>query len=619
MLVFGVGSTPAYSSGTARSWQEKVDQELLTSTLDGKSEFIVYLSEQADLSGAKFFQTKQEKGEYVYQRLISSARRSQGPVLQSLSNLEVDFQPFWVANMIWVRGGPDVLRTMAQRNDIEHIFANHQVSLVEPRSHPGEDLLQTADTPEWNISKIHAPEVWSAGFRGQGITIGGQDTGYEWDHPALKTQYRGWDGVSVDHNYNWHDTVHDSSGNPCGSDAPEPCDDYRGHGTHTMGTMVGREDDLSNQIGVAPEAKWIGCRNMDQGIGSPATYAECYQWFLAPTDLDDLNPDPSKAPDVINNSWSCPVGEGCTDPLVLLPVIEAVRAAGILTVHSAGNQGPTCSSINTPAAIYDASFTVGNTDRYDQLAASSSRGPVTIDGSGRIKPDVSAPGTLIRSSVPSSVSPSGYSTLSGTSMAGPHVAGLAALLLSAQPDLIGQVEHTERLIANTAVPLSVPAVQCGGIPGTVYPNNSAGWGRVDALAAFHGQVLWLEKTAAVDQVLPGEEIVYTLRVHHSAVQTSVNDVVLSDMLPDNTTLLNATQPHTINGSLVSWQWPSFQPVDSQSVELRVQVTDDFIGNITNENYQATSAGFPVPIIGSAVITEVIPPFRFLFPWIALDR
>ncbi|MGB3701180.1 MAG: S8 family serine peptidase, partial [Anaerolineales bacterium] len=323
MLVFGVGSTPAYSSGTARSWQEKVDQELLTSTLDGKSEFIVYLSEQADLSGAKFFQTKQEKGEYVYQRLISSARRSQGPVLQSLSKLEVDFQPFWVANMIWVRGGPDVLRTMAQRNDIEHIFANHQVSLVEPRSHPGEDLLQTADTPEWNISKIHAPEVWSAGFRGQGITIGGQDTGYEWDHPALKTQYRGWDGVSVDHNYNWHDTVHDSSGNPCGSDAPEPCDDYRGHGTHTMGTMVGREDDLSNQIGVAPEAKWIGCRNMDQGIGSPATYAECYQWFLAPTDLDDLNPDPSKAPDVINNSWSCPVGEGCTDPLVLLPVIEA--------------------------------------------------------------------------------------------------------------------------------------------------------------------------------------------------------------------------------------------------------------------------------------------------------
>ena len=246
-----------------------------------------------------------------------------------------------------------------------------------------------------------------------------------------------------------------------------------------MGTMVGREDDLTNQIGVAPEAEWIGCRNMDQGVGSPATYAECYKWFLAPTDLNNLNPDPSKAPDVINNSWSCPVSEGCTDPLVLLPVVEAVRAAGILTVHSAGNNGPSCASINTPAAIYEASFTVGNTDSFDQIAFSSSRGPVTIDGSGRIKPDVSAPGTSIRSSIPGG----GYGTLSGTSMAGPHVAGLAALLLSAQPDLIGQVENTERLIANSAVPVS-SAAQCGGIPDTIYPNNSSGWGRIDALNAL---------------------------------------------------------------------------------------------------------------------------------------
>jgi serine protease AprX len=333
------------------------------------------------------------------------------------------------------------------------------------------------DAPEWNISKIHAPEVWAQGFQGQGITIGGQDTGYAWQHPALINQYRGWDGESVDHNYNWHDAIHQSSGNPCGSDSQEPCDDHQlGHGTHTMGTMVGQETDLSNQIGVAPQAKWIGCRNMDQGVGSPATYIECYQWFLAPTDLNDQNPDPLKAPDVINNSWSCPVSEGCSDPLVLQTVVEAVRAAGILTVHSAGNSGPICSSINTPSAIYDASFTVGNTDRYDQISLSSSRGPVTIDGSGRIKPDVSAPGTGIRSSLPGGR----YGTLSGTSMAGPHVAGLAALLYSAHPELIGQVGQLERLITASAVPVSSNS-QCGAIPDTSFPNNSSGWGRVDAV------------------------------------------------------------------------------------------------------------------------------------------
>ena len=185
---------------------------------------------------------------------------------------------------------------------------------------------------------------------------------------------------------------------------------------------------------------------------------------------------------MINNSWSCPQSEGCVDPLVLKSVVEAVREAGILTVHSAGNKGASCSSVSTPAAIYDASFTVGNTTSSDQIAASSSRGPVTIDGSGRIKPDISAPGTTIRSSIPG-----GYATLSGTSMAGPHVAGLAALLFSAQPDLIGQVDHIERLITSTAAPVSTPVTLCGGIPGTVYPNNFSGWGRIDALAALQGQ------------------------------------------------------------------------------------------------------------------------------------
>ena len=119
---------------------------------------------------------------------------------------------------------------------------------------------------EWNITKVNAPSVWAAGYTGQGAVVAGQDTGYQWDHPALKGKYRGWDGSTASHDYNWHDSIH-SGGGVCGANSLFPCDDSQ-HGTHTMGTMVG-DDGLANQIGMAPGAKWIGCRNMDQGNGTP--------------------------------------------------------------------------------------------------------------------------------------------------------------------------------------------------------------------------------------------------------------------------------------------------------------------------------------------------------------
>ena len=315
--------------------------------------------------------------------------------------------------MIWVKGDETVLAQLARRPDVAHVYANPQVTMPEPEANDQINMPNEVMAIEWGVEKIGAPNVWTAGYTGQGIVIGGQDTGYQWNHPAVIDQYRGWNGVSSDHNYNWHDAIHDADNSRCDKDSPAPCDD-NSHGTHTMGTMVGY-DGGTNQIGVAPDAKWIGCRNMNLGNGTPATYAECYQWFIAPTDLNDENPDPALAPHVINNSWSCPTSEGCTDPNVLLSVVNAVRAAGIVTVHAAGNAGSSCSSINTPAAIYDASFTVGNTTSTDGIAGSSSRGPVIVDGSGRLKPDVSAPGTSIRSSVPTfnAGDPFGYSYKSG--------------------------------------------------------------------------------------------------------------------------------------------------------------------------------------------------------------
>ncbi len=208
------------------------------------------------------------------------------------------------------------------------------------------------------------------------------------------------------------------------------------------------------------------------------TYSECFQFFIAPTDLNDENPLPELAPDVVNDSWSCPPSplEDCDDPNVMLTVVENVRAAGIVVSHSAANSGPGCSSIDTPAAIYEASFTVGAVEQQRRHRQLLIRGPVTVDGSNRLKPDISAPGVSIRSSVP----PGGYSSFSGTSMSAPHVSGLVALLISAQPCLAGDPDAIEQHIIDTAVPRTT-GQECGGIPGDQVPNNTYGYGAIRAV------------------------------------------------------------------------------------------------------------------------------------------
>ena len=469
----------ASQAGIPESWQNKVDPSLLQDTR-ATNEFILILSEQTDLSGAAALKTKEAKGRYVYERLLETAQRTQAPVLKELQRRGLKHHSFWIANAIWAQGDVAAIQALALRTETARMVANFHVSTPEIPFQTVSPKITA--TREWNISQIHAPDVWALGYTGQGVVVGGQDTGYQWDHPALINHYRGWDGTNANHNYNWHDAIHatdshNSGTNPYGYNLTAPCDD-NGHGTHTMGTMVG-DDDTGNQIGVAPGAKWIGCRNMERGWGTPATYAECFQWFLAPTDLDGQNPDPSKSPDVINDSWYSDASEGTTNLLVFQTAVENLRAAGVVVVVSAGNQGPSCSTITSPA-IYDASFSVGATDSSDNIASFSSRGPVTVDGSGRLKPNVTAPGVNIRSSVPVNSYASGWS---GTSMAGPHVVGVVALLLSAHPELKGQVDGVERIIERTAVPRT-NSPSCGDIPGVNVPNNTYGWGRVDALAAL---------------------------------------------------------------------------------------------------------------------------------------
>ncbi|MGE0639530.1 MAG: S8 family serine peptidase [Thermoanaerobaculia bacterium] len=460
-------------------WQDKVDPwvfDQFARNASGASEFLIVLAEQADLSAARSLPTKLAKGTYVFETLRATAERSQRDLLAELDAAGIEHRSFWVANMIWAKGDETTVASLAARDDVARISANPTVHFEEPLADDA-PAPEVPNTVEWNIAQVNADDVWALGYTGQGAVIGGQDTGYFWSHVALQGKYRGWNGASADHNYNWHDSIH-SGGGSCGANSVQPCDDH-GHGTHTMGTMVG-DDGAGNQVGMAPGAKWIGCRNMNVGNGTPTTYSECYQWFIAPTDLAGANPDPSKAPDVINNSWGCPPSENCIDPNILKTVVENLRAAGIFTAHSAGNSGSSCSTVSDPAAIYDASFTVGSTTSTDAISGFSSRGPVTVDGSNRRKPDISAPGSNIRSSVRTGGYQGGWD---GTSMAGPHVAGLVALLISADPALAGNVDRLEELIRESAVHPSTSTQVCGGLSAMNFPNNTFGFGRIDALAA----------------------------------------------------------------------------------------------------------------------------------------
>lgn len=455
----------------------KIAPWVMAHTAGGQTaEFLVTLTTQADLNGAASLPTKLEKGRFVYEALWRTAQATQKPILDWLTASGVEHRPYYIVNLIWVKAGREAVLALAARPEVARIDGNPVITQALPQP----ESLANPESPEaieLGVSYIKAPLVWSQGITGTGVVVGAQDTGYRWTHQALINQYRGWNGSTASHDYNWHDSIHSSSG-LCPGDSLAPCDDH-GHGTHTAGTAVGW-DGGANQIGVAPGAEWIGCRNMDQGNGTPATYIECYEFFLAPYPVGGTSAqgNPALAPDVVVNSWSCPPSEGCSASS-LLAAVQANRAAGIFNEHSAGNDGPGCSTVNMPSAIYDEVFSVGalNTGA-DTLAGFSSRGPVTVDGSGRVKPDIAAPGTSTRSAT--RTSDTAYTSLSGTSMAGPHVAGAVALIFSARPVLRGNVDLTEQILADSAFRLSTTS--CSSSAG-IYPNNLFGYGRLDAQAA----------------------------------------------------------------------------------------------------------------------------------------
>jgi subtilisin family serine protease len=287
-------------------------------------------------------------------------------------------------------------------------------------------------------AQVTADDVWPTAT-GEGIVVSNIDTGVMYTHTALVDGYRGnLGGGTFDHNYNWWD--------PYG-DQPLAPYDYHSHGSHTTGTMVGR-DYAGSEIGSGARRQWIACNGFDEGgrVHDPELL-ECAEFILAPWDRNGANADPDMRPDIVNNSWG-----GGPAQWWYNQAVYACRAAGIFPVFSGGNDGPNCNTVHSPSDMANI-MAVGATDMSDSNvpgsdADFSSRGPTDI--SGTRKPDVSAPGA----NVISAYNNGNIGGMSGTSMAAPHVAGEAALLWSAVPELRA-TQLTYWVIEQSALDLTV--------------------------------------------------------------------------------------------------------------------------------------------------------------------
>jgi subtilisin family serine protease len=390
--------------------------------------------------------------------LLQSTYQSQQYRVQQTINARIvqgkaaEMIPFWIFNGMAITATKEVIQELYNLPEILSITPN---LVFEAPAHTPESIES-----ETNLNLINAPEMWNSGYRGQGVVVANMDTGVFLDHPDLTEQWRG--GTN-----SWFD--------PYGQH-PELPADLHGHGTWTMGVMVG-SDNGGVSVGVAPGAQWIAVKIFDDsGWATSAAIHQGFQWLLDP----DGDPNTDDAPHIVNNSWSY-LSPGCY--LDFQADLRALRAAGILPVFAAGNLGPEEGTSVSPAN-YPEALAVGAIDNLNQIDQLSSRGPNTCGGSNGVYPQLVAPGVKIYST---SLDGS-YSRTTGTSLAAPHVSGALALLLSAFPDLT--VELQEEALFKTAIDIGDPD-----------PDEIYGYGRLDVIAAYR----WLNSEASGNPSFPYEQ------------------------------------------------------------------------------------------------------------------
>ncbi|OXA46989.1 thermitase [Folsomia candida] len=364
---------------------------------------------------------------------------SQAPLLSAIKGFGISATPFWITNDICLNNVD--LKAVQSLGALPGVFNIREelIPLLDPV------VVQPARTkrvafdeytkkyPHWGVNKIEAPAAWSK-TKGENVIVAIIDSGVFLEHEALKDGYAGW-----------FDAVENAT-NPIDSTA---------HGSHALGTILGR----TNNIGVAPRAKWIACRAFNKDGGQERWIKSCAQWVF------------QQRPRVVSNSW----GTASRSSTGYDDMIRTWRAANIIPVFSSGNLGGNCSSIRYPGNYADV-ISVGSTTKSDAISGFSSRGPSTRTPMN--KPDISAPGEWIISVGQDDTKD--YTAMSGTSMACPHVAGVVALLLSANPTW--KYDDVLAALTRTADRPSV-TTKCGETPVNGYPNYAYGYGRVNAKRA----------------------------------------------------------------------------------------------------------------------------------------
>ncbi len=434
-------------------------------------DFFVVMSTQADLSRAQSISDVDERRAWVYETLVQQADVSQRDLTAWLDARGIPYTRYYLTNGIEVHASAIRRWQIARRPDVLKIVYSPELRPIPelPPMMPGN--ATRPDEPTWGLEAMGVPKVWEElGVTGKGVVIGQSDTGVDATHPALADGYRGAEMGTDD--YNWLDAWYGK---------PQPYD-INGHGTHTLATAAG--DDL---VGVAPDAEWFACANLVRSFGSPAYYLTCMQFMLAPYPQGgDAFRDgkPELAADVSTNSWGCPARiEGC-DQETLWFATEALRDAGIFFVAAAGNEGPACNSLQTPPGNYaNTILSVGAMDPAGDVANFSNRGPETHSPDGARGPDILAPGVEVLSAWPDG----GWNSIEGTSMAAPHVAGVVALMWSANPALRGNVAATERILLETASPYHGAPTACGD---GQTPDPATGYGVVNAYEAVKAALAW---------------------------------------------------------------------------------------------------------------------------------
>lgn len=439
----------------------------------------VMLSDFVDVTA--MLQGFEQEGLDIHQRrrtvvtaLKDKAQATQGPLrtfLESHPGVRPHtIEAHWISNDIEAEMTESAIAAISQRSDVHMLYFDPPTKVDDAGAAAEAPFMPRPESVggrEAGLDAINAPALWALGYTGVGTKVLIIDSGVSLDHPATQRNYY---GNEVGDALAWY--------NPGGQKAPFDCDE---HGTHVNGVATGLELATRDTFGVAFNAMWMGSPAVDGGtVGGSCPFdvddLDALQWALDP----DNNPNTTDdMPDVINGSYG-------TDPEFFSPGIctgsvfklrmDALEAASIVFVQSAGNYGPGDSTMgvykNISTSLVNA-FTVGSVNGYNAnlpISSFSSRGPSRCGGTGgfRFKPEVVAPGANVRSSVPGG----GYKLLPGTSFSAPHVSGAALLLKEAFPTATS-IQLKEALYF-TAVDK--------GNPGE---DNAYGNGVIDVLAAYN--------------------------------------------------------------------------------------------------------------------------------------